>query len=66
MLCYKCGIALPLIEFNWIRLQRVTFARNGKEVVKGKIYEGKFNYTKWHTYCKECARKLTTTGSLKL
>lgn len=53
MICARCGLGLPLIEFNWIRLKSYKF------VVNDKNRQGQWAYGKWETYCKECAYTIT-------
>jgi hypothetical protein len=56
MLCSLCGKGCRLTE--WVRLKKVFYLGKGKEVVKGKIYAGKFAYSEWKIFCRECSLKI--------
>lgn len=56
MLCSLCGKGCKLDE--WCRLKPYKYLGKGKEVVKGKIYEGNIVEGDWKMYCWECARKI--------
>lgn len=57
MICCKCSQALPLLEFQWIRLKKCKVVGKGREIIKGKVWEPKIKQSKWRTYCKPCAKK---------